>query len=242
MRWFFAAGAGLLVAAALLVCASCSKPPVRPEVAMCTDSSGSDMEVYMIFDTSGSNLLGEKPKEVITLTKPSEELKSPWTYFTRAGELGVVLDQKDSSVTESTTYGSYHWEVLQPGGERLTAFVRQGDGEKGFGTLNGKVYRFAGGKSEVIGEDAYQSVVPPGGDPRTERMTRLKGPNQKWTTDLGGRIVERGPGGRLAQVGWVSWRKITLPHGTHLALLMTKTMDPGAKWAGRYGGRLYQDK
>ena len=73
-------------------------------------------------------------------------------------------------------------------------------------------------------------------------MTRLKGGNQKWLTNMGNQLMQLESTGRLTQIGWVGWRKIVTPEGKHLAIIMTKSMTKDAKWAGRYDGKLYQDK
>ena len=209
---------------------------------MCSNSSGVDNTVYMIFDTSGSGLLCDKINEPVVLKTPSEEIK-PWTYFSK-GEFGIVLGEKEGAVTESTTYGSYRFEVVKSkSGERSAAvFARKGAGEKAFGSVEGEIWRVDGSKQERIGEEAFMEVVTPDGKKHTGRMIRLRGEGQKWTRDMGGRIMQREADGKVAQAGWVSWRKVTTPEGNHLAILMTKSMDKEAKWAGRYDGKLYEDR
>lgn len=53
----------------------------RPEVAMCSESSGTGVSLSMIFDLSGSNVLGPKPSAVVILAQPSTELDGPFSYF-----------------------------------------------------------------------------------------------------------------------------------------------------------------
>lgn len=209
---------------------------------MCADRSEGDTTVYLLFDLTGSGVLGDKPSEVVTLATPSEEQPNPTTYFTRSGELGVVISETDNRVTESTTYGAYHWAELEPDGEHLAVFVRRGTGEKGFAASRaGKIFRVDGEKMEPIGEVSYQEAVGPDGQKTRKRMTRL-GASRKWIGDFGGTIMQLEPGGKLVQVGWVGWRKITTPPGTHLVIPMAKSMAKDAKWAGRYDGKLYQDR
>ena len=212
----------------------------RPAVVL-YNTSGMNVELHMVFDVTGSNLLGEKPEEVVTLSAPSQEL-NPWTLFSH-GSLVVVLELKDSEVTESTVYGGYIYENVKTsdGEQRIVVFQRQGAGEKAFGSDQGKIWRIAGKDQSLIGEQSWQDVIAPDGK-RSVLTTRLKGENQKLTVDMGGKIMQVETGGTLTQVGCVAWRKITTPQGKHLGILMTKSMDKDATWGGRYDGKLYQDK
>lgn len=213
----------------------------RPEVALCIRESGMETELFMIFDLSGSAMLGDKPTEVVILNTPSVEF-NPWTFFTREHDFNISLDEKDNKTTEYTTYGSYHFERIKDLGAAV--FVRRGIGEKGFGTsvVGGEIWRIDGKKKEQIGKAYYKDVVTPDGEARTLLIKRLQGDEQKGITDIGGKIMQVEADGKMTQVGWVSWRKITTPQGTHLGILMTKSMASDAKWAGRYDGKLYQDK
>jgi hypothetical protein len=210
---------------------------------MCADRSDGDNTVYLIFDLAGSGVLGDPSPDTVTLGTPSEDFPNPTTYFTRSGELSVILAQQDRKVTESTTYGAYHWEKLQPEGESVTVFVRQGDGGTGFtASRAGKIYRVNGAKMEVIGEVSLQEVPGANGETTHKRMTRLGGAKAKWIGDFGGTIKQLGADDKLIQVGWVGWRKITTPDGRRLVIPMAKSMAKEAKWAGRYDGKLYQDR
>lgn len=217
-------------------CMKAESNATQPEVALCSTRT----ELFMIFDLSGSAMLGDKPTEVVTLNTPSVEF-NPWTFFTPEGDFRIVLDEKDNKITESTIYGGYHYENVKDG--TIVVFVRRGIGEKGFGSsMGGEIWRIDGEKKEQIGEQSYQTVVTPDGEKRTLLIKHLQGDEQKWITDIGGKIMQMDEKLRLTQIGWVSWRKVTTPEGTHLGILMTKSMATDAKWAGRYDGKLYQDK
>ncbi len=234
-------GALTLVAALLAGCGVLGKGSVQPEVVLSGDSAGLGVQLNMLIDVTGSDVLGAKPVEVVTLTKPSEDL-NPMTFFSR-GEFGVVLEQKDNQVTESTTYGSYYYEnVKSADGERTIAvFARQGE-EKAYGAAGSELWRVGKGEKTQIGEEIFQKVTTPDGVTRTITMTRLKGAGNKYTAGVGGKIMQLDANGKLVQAGWVGWRKVTTPEGKKLAVLMTKSMDRNARWAGRYGGKLYRDK
>jgi hypothetical protein len=111
-----------------------------------------------------------------------------------------------------------------------------------FACDGGTVWRIDGDSKRRLGEQEYQEVIDSDGDKRIRRVTRLETDDAKWTTDLGGRIMQRSADGRLTQIGWVGWRRITTPDNSHVALLMTKSMDADARWAGRHDGKLYRDQ
>ncbi|MBZ5621728.1 MAG: hypothetical protein LAQ69_23820 [Acidobacteriia bacterium] len=200
-----------------------------------------NVELHMVFDVTGSNLLGEKSDQIVTLSAPSQEL-NPWTYF-RDGGFGVVVEEKDNVVTESTAYGQYRYEDVKTsaGERRIVVFERQGTGENAFGSAEGQIWRIGGKDQSPIGEQSWQDVIAPD-EKRRVLVTRLKGESQKWTVDMGEKIMQVETGGTLTQVGCVAWRKITTPQGKHLGILMTKSMGKDATWGGRYDGKLYQDK
>ena len=70
------------------------RKPDRPEVVLCA-SSGLNIGLHMVFDTAGSNLLGEKPKKLVTLSALSQEF-TRWTFFSH-GNFKVVLKQNGQS-------------------------------------------------------------------------------------------------------------------------------------------------
>lgn len=155
-----------LILAVSLLANSCSGQtaqgegkPNRPEVVLCA-SSGMNIELHMFFDTAGSNLLGEKPKELVTLSAPSQEF-NPWTYFSH-GDFKVVLEENGKEVTESSDYGQYRYEIFatSDGERRFVVFERHGAGEKAFGMDSGIVWRTDGKQQESIGEYSYQDVIP----------------------------------------------------------------------------------
>lgn len=216
----------------------------RPEVVLCATLEGMNTTVFMVFDLSGSTVLGDKSTNVVTLDAPSVEF-NPWTFFTHDGSFGVALEEQGDKVTEFTTYGGYRYEYLKFADSMMSSpvFARNGVGEKGFGTSpDGTLWRVDGDTKNQIGQVSYQSYVTPDGEKEQARMVRLQGDHQKWMVDLGGKIMQLEDNGTLTQVGWVSWRKVTTPEGKHLGILMAKSMDKNAKWAGRYDGKLYQEK
>ncbi|MBZ5621718.1 MAG: hypothetical protein LAQ69_23770 [Acidobacteriia bacterium] len=64
------------------------RKPDWPEVVL-PASSGLNIGLHMVFDTAGSNLLGEKPKELVTLSALSQAF-TRWTFS--HGHFKVVLE------------------------------------------------------------------------------------------------------------------------------------------------------